>query len=60
MQLEAWCGADILNLVLNKVAEVLGGGQWPGLQNPSERLSKPVGNWPPCSLHRHGCLLRLC
>lgn len=34
------CGVDILKLVLNKVFEVLGEGQRPGLRNPAVRLDK--------------------
>lgn len=53
VQLAAWCSAGILRPVLNKVAEVLRGGQRLGLWNPVERLAKPTGRQPPCSLHCH-------
>lgn len=53
-----WC--SILKLVLNKVADVLGGGQWLELRNPAERLAKTVGSQPPCFLHCHGRLRTWC
>jgi len=53
VRLEAQCGADVLKLVLNKVVDVLGEGQWLGLRNPAQRLAKPTGGQPPGSLHGH-------
>lgn len=43
VQLAAWCSAGILKPGLSKVAEVLRGSQRLGIQNPTERLAKPMG-----------------